>query len=189
MNFGPFLLFIRVKLFLKRKRVFNFHLQLNSWYYNKADVNQVMCVLLCFDLACCADDLLGGINVSVLSHVHHRGPAGGDDSSRPGACNRGRGVDSPLPVWSYKVLVVPVLFITVEDHWGTLWCVPILESKEQKKTQGFKPWSTTKKTCPGGRINSYLVGVCWNAGNTFQPEVKGSQWVTGLVHEDDEEPS
>lgn len=148
-NFGPFSLFIRVKLFLKRKCVFNFHfhLQLNISCYNKADVKQMICVLLCFDLACCADDLLGGINVSVLSHVHHRRPAGGDDSSRPWACNRGRGVDAPLPVWSYEILVMPVLFITVEDHWGTLWCVPILESKEQKKPQVFKPW-TTKKNMP-----------------------------------------
>lgn len=84
-------------------------------------------VLLCFDFACCADNLLGGIYVSILSHVHHGRPAGGDDSSRPGAGNRGRGVDSSLPVWSYKVLVVTVLFITVEDHWGTFGGVTILE--------------------------------------------------------------
>lgn len=73
-------------------------------------------VLLCLDFACGANDLLGGIYVAVLSHVHHGGPAGSDDSSRPGACHRGRGVDPPLPVRSYKVLVVSVLFITVEDH-------------------------------------------------------------------------
>lgn len=79
-------------------------------------MKQVLRVLLRFDLAGCADDLLSGLNVSVLSHVHHRRPTGGDDSSRPGACNRGRGVDSPLPVWSYEILVVPVLFVTVEDH-------------------------------------------------------------------------
>lgn len=148
-NFGPFLLFLQVKLFPERKCVFDFHfnLQLNISCYNKADVKQAICAVLCFDLACWADDLSGGINVSVLSHVHHRRPAGGDDSSRPGACNRGRGVDSPLPVWSYEKLVVPVLFIAVEDHWGTLWCVPILESKEEKKqnkTQGLKPWTTKK---------------------------------------------
>lgn len=75
----------------------------------------VSAFLLGFDFACCADDLLGGINVSILSHVHHGRPAGGDDSSGPGACDRGRGVDSTLPVWSYKVLVVTVLFITIED--------------------------------------------------------------------------
>lgn len=89
--------------------------------------HQVWCVLLCFDFACCANDLLGCIDVSTLSHVHHGGPAGGDDSSWPGACNRGGGVDSPLPVWSYKVLVVTVLFIAVEDHWGTFGGVTILE--------------------------------------------------------------
>lgn len=38
-------------------------------------------------------------------------------------------------------------------------------------------------------VTPYLVGVCRNARNAFQPEVKGSQRVTGLVHEDDEEPS
>lgn len=123
-NFGPFLLFTRVKHFLREKCVL-----CNMSCYNKADVKQAIGAVLCLDLACRADDLPGGINVSVLSHVHHRRPAGGDDPSRPGARNRGRGVDSPLPVWSYEKLVVPVLFITVEYHWGTLWCVTILESK------------------------------------------------------------
>lgn len=73
-------------------------------------------VSLFFDSACCADDLPGGVYVSALSHVHHGGPAGGDDSTRPGAGYGGRGIDPPLPVWSYEVLIVTVLFIAVQDH-------------------------------------------------------------------------
>lgn len=73
--------------------------------------------------------------------MHHGCPAGGDDSSRPGACNGRWGVDSSLPVWSYKVLVVTVHFITVQDHWRTLWCEPILETG----TDNFKNDCNTEK--------------------------------------------
>lgn len=81
-------------------------------------LSQLQClnVSLSFDFASCADDLLGGVDVAVLAHVHHGCPAGSDDSSGPGARDGGRGVDSALPVRSYKVLVVTVLFVTVEDN-------------------------------------------------------------------------
>lgn len=128
--------------------------------------NFVPAFLLCLDFACCADDLLGGVNVSILSHVHHGRPAGGDDSSGPGACDRGRGVDSTLPVWSYKVLVVTVLFITIEDDWGTFRCVPILE-RSDKHTHHDPTWN---KVWPGAKIDQplpYLVGVCRDARDSL----------------------
>lgn len=43
----------------------------------------------CFDFARCVDDLFGGVDVAVLAHVHHGRPAGGDDSSGPGAGDGG----------------------------------------------------------------------------------------------------
>lgn len=92
-------------------------------------------VLLCPDFARCADDLLGGIDVSALSHVHHGRPAGGNDSPGPRACDGGRGIDSPLPVRSYEVLVVAILFITVQDHRGALGRVAILERKTVQHTE------------------------------------------------------
>lgn len=91
-------------------------------------------VSLVSDLARHADDLLGGVHVAALSHVHHGGPAGSDDSSGPGARHRRRGVDSPLPVWSHEVLVLTVLFIAVEDHRGAFGRVAVLERK------GLKRW-------------------------------------------------
>lgn len=84
-------------------------------------------VSLCFDPACRADDLLGGVYVSALPHVHHGRPAGGDDSSGPGAGHGRRGVDAPLPVWSHEVLIVTVLFIAVQDHRGTFGGVAVLQ--------------------------------------------------------------
>lgn len=96
-------------------------------------------VLLCFNFVCSTDDLLGGVNVSVLSHVHHGRPAGGDDSSWPGARYRGRGIDSPLPVWCHKVLIVTVLFITVEDHRGTFGGVAVLEKNVTHNAVSVQP--------------------------------------------------
>lgn len=117
----------------------------SNWNTNKPmrDIIQssrLQCHLLCFDSPCYTDDLPGGIYVSIFPYVHHGSPAGSDNSPRPGARNRGRGIDSPLPVWSYEVLVVTVLFITVQDHWGTFRGIAILERNMWKKVAIQSMW-------------------------------------------------
>ena len=123
----------------------------NESYCSFINTCENLCVLLRFDLACSADDLPGSIHVSILSHVHHGCPAGSDNSSWPGARYRRWGVYSPLPVWSYKVLVLTVLFITVEDHRGPFGGVAILEKNMMQRwlvitPDRIKDWSLNNNT-------------------------------------------
>lgn len=88
-------------------------------------------VLLCLDEARRADDLACGVHIAVLPHVHHGGPACGDDAPRPGARHGGRGIDAPLPVGRHKVLVVAVLLVTVQDDGGAFGGVAILGGRKE----------------------------------------------------------
>lgn len=86
----------------------------------------ILSVLPCCNNAGCLNNLLGGLHVATLSHMHHGGPAGSDDTTRPRTSYWRRCVNSSLPIRGYKVLVVAIFLVSVDHHWGSFGCIAIL---------------------------------------------------------------
>lgn len=87
--------------------------------------------VLGFKETSCFDDPLCSLNIARLSDVQQSGPTCSYDPTRPGACHRGGGINSPLPVRGYEELVFPVVLVTVEHHRGALRSVTVLQGAQK----------------------------------------------------------
>lgn len=111
------------------------------------------------DLDLGTDNVLGLLDVALLTNVHHRCPAAGNQCSRTGTGNRGRGINSTRPVALLKVLEATKSLAMVHDDGRSF----------------------------GGE--SVLVGVARDGGDSWNTEIESRELVAGLLGKGNHETS